>query len=140
MKLISNHIKADNINFEKYKKPKICKMCGDKVIKGLSEKKAILSTFTDFEYLKYNSNIICEDCCKTFLGVFPSEKNPNRFNSLRNYNYIATNKKLEFLKRNECINFILNPPEPPFLFVITYGCKKSKFNPSSQCKIHFDTH
>jgi len=43
---------------------------------------------------------------------------------LRNFSFMATESDLILLKRGDILKWVLNPPEPPFIFAVTYGGKK----------------
>jgi CRISPR type IV-associated protein Csf1 len=99
----------------------ICRMCGKSIIEGVKQKDIIKkSTFTDYQYLKYNSDILCVDCC-ALIGTI---KVNGKKTWLRNFSFICADNGLLFLKRHELLEHILNPPEPPFVYVITYTNKK----------------
>lgn len=99
----------------------ICLFTGKQIKQGISVKKAISANFTDHEYLKYDSGYVSPEAWLCIGSVIHGK---TRLNSLRSYSYIVTESELKLLKHTELIDYILNPPNPPFVFVISYNNKK----------------
>ena len=87
-----------------------CIYCGKMSKIGL--KIGLSNTFTAYSQL-FNGNLICEYCWE-FIKT----------NTFRSRSWIATQDKVNHLKRLEILNYLLNPPKPPFAIYITKGGKK----------------
>lgn len=88
----------------------MCTVCGKDTIEG--KENPFSGTFTGYSYLTHG-NCTCPHCYAFF-------KNPN----FRKKSWIATNQGTNFIKKNECKNFILSPPKPPFFLYITKSHKR----------------
>lgn len=122
MNLIAKHIDTDLLNVEIHKYiDAICAFTGEKINEGILLKDVISDTFTDFESIKFPSEFVSVDIAKLILPVIPTEKN---LNSLRVYSFLATENKLEILKTDSFLPILENPPEPPFIFVVSFSNKK----------------
>ncbi|MBW2672560.1 MAG: hypothetical protein JRD89_03975 [Deltaproteobacteria bacterium] len=86
-----------------------CWLCGGLTGgRGQPVKKTIKDTFTDRDKARWpGSKSVCPGCafCLSFM-------------SLRNYSILATEAGLRHPSRPEIRNFLLEPPEPPFVFCI----------------------
>ncbi len=96
-------------------KDKKCWLCGgDTHGRGLPLKKVIKPTFTNHDIARCkNSESVCEACV---WGLF----NP----SLRNYSILATSRGLEHPSKAQIRNYLINPPEPPFVMTIAVSGQK----------------
>jgi len=94
-----------------------CWLCGGKTEgKGRPIKKAIKGTFLDQPYArKKDSKSICKGCAFCL-----DSKN----SSLRNYSILATEKGLQHPGRNEWRQILFNPPDPPFLAILSVSGQK----------------
>lgn len=110
----------------------ICKMCGKSIQSGIEVKKVIKHTFTDNSYIRFNSNYLCIDCCCLLSKNLIKED--GSISKLMYYSYICTEQELILLKREDLMQWLLNPPNPPFIFCITYKHKKYT---SFKAKINF---
>jgi len=90
-----------------------CCICGKQTKIGY--KFSLSDNFTGFSYLKFG-NLFCP-YCYTFM------KNQN----FRKHCWLATQDEILFLKRNEYLPYLLNPPKDPFAFYITKSFKKQGF-------------
>lgn len=92
-----------------------CWLCGGKTNgKGTPKKKTIKPTFTNHDIAKYPlSQSICEACT---WGLANS--------SLRNYSILATGNGLEHPSKQQIREYLINPPEPPFVFTIAVSGQK----------------
>jgi len=99
----------------------VCCFTGNHITEGVHKKHLIGKTFTDTEYLRYNSDYVGVDAALCLSQVIKSEKG---FNSLRNYNYLATEHELKILKREDILQIIMQPPDPPFCLAVTFSNKK----------------
>jgi CRISPR type IV-associated protein Csf1 len=99
----------------------LCAICGAENQAGLPIKKAVSSNFNDWRYMKYDSNSICCNCAACLDSSALDGK------ALRNYSFIATESELRILSHSDIAQSIMNPPEPPFVFVVTFTHKKHAF-------------
>lgn len=114
----------------------ICCFTGKPITKGIHKKHIVGVNFTDIEYIKYPSDYVSLEVAKCIMPVIPSSNKEGRLNSLRNYSYLATEKELKLLAREDCIEILKNPPSPPFVFAYTYNNKK---HTTFKSKITFNT-
>lgn len=122
MNLIAKHLNRDLISeMISHNINSICLFTGKKINEGVKKKLLISDRFTDTEFLRYPSEYVGIDAALCISPVIKSEKG---YNSLRNYNYLATNDNLRILKREEILQIILDPPEPPFCVAVTFSNKK----------------
>jgi len=115
--LIAKHIKYD---FPLAECSVQCAVCRKKIVQGVPKKKIIKSSFTDYEYLKHISDYLCPQCCALIGQVTVNGKKT----WLRNFSFIASDSEFKVLKRENILKNILNPPDPPFVFCVTYTNKK----------------
>lgn len=99
----------------------VCAFTGEKITKGIKKKVALSGNFTDFEYLKFESDYISIDAFKCLGEVIQTEK---KLNSLRNYSYLVTESELKILKKDELWDIIINTPNTPFILAYTFSSKK----------------
>lgn len=99
----------------------ICLFTGQKITKGIHRKHVIKPTFTDLDYLKYDSDYVSLDVAATMANILPGKTCPV---SLRNYSFVSTEKELKLLKNRELLPYVISPPEPPFFFCISFNNKK----------------
>lgn len=83
----------------------ICCVCGQKTNEG--HKPCFSDNFTGYSYLTHG------DCMCPYCYMFFKDQ------SFRKKSWVATSEGVKFLKRLECKDVILNPPEPPFFLYIT---------------------
>lgn len=96
----------------------LCFLCGEKMEKGIPVKKVFSSVFTDWNAGKSReSTHVCPACCFTILT------GPER-RALRNFSHVANRERLYLPNREELREFLLNPPEPPFVINIAVSQKK----------------
>jgi CRISPR type IV-associated protein Csf1 len=102
-------IEYQNVN-DKY-----CWLCGGEINgKGQSINKAIKNTFMDYDRaMMRDSNSICQGCS------FCLSKS-----SLRNYSILVTGDYLKHPGRNEWREILFDPPEPPFLAILSVSGQK----------------
>lgn len=99
----------------------VCLFTGKPISEGVHRKHLISERFTDTEYLRYPSNYISIDVALCISKVIRSDKG---YNCLRNYSYLATEKELRILQREEILPILLAPPDPPFCLAVTFSNKK----------------
>lgn len=111
-----------NIKIKIYDCDTICAFTGDKIYKGVKKKEFIKDSFTDIEYIKYQSDYCCVESILCMSEVVPNGK--GKFNSLRSYSFIVTENELKIIKnRQDIVNFILNQEIPN---IIAYSFKNKK--------------
>lgn len=94
-----------------------CCFCGAST-NVLPRRDVLSSNFNDWQHVKYNSKYVCMMCAACLGSQALDGK------ALRNYSFIATNDKLITLQLPEISSCVLTPPEPPFVFVVTFTHKK----------------
>ena len=119
IKFIAKHINYDSDKIVDC--DTVCAFTGEKITKGIKKKVALSGNFTDFEYLKFESDYISVDAFKCLGEMIQTEK---KLNSLRNYSYLVTESDLKILKKDELWDIIINPPNPPFILAYTFSSKK----------------
>ena len=95
----------------------LCHRQPDGMTTGHQRKDVISNTFMDVGYLRF-TNEICEYCA-VCLGY-----GKPRTEHIKNYSYLSTQDALIRLKREDIWQHLFNPPEPPFVFAVTYNHKK----------------
>jgi len=95
----------------------LCHRKPDGLVAGFPRDEVISNTFMDVGYLQFTEEI-CEYCAAC-LGY-----GKTRQEFIKNYSYIANEQALIQLKREEIWQHLFNPPEPPFVFCVTYNHKK----------------
>lgn len=110
-------------NFKTVECADICKMCGKHLVQGVKQKDVIKkATFNDYQYLTRKSNFMCIECSALIGDIqFPCDDKKRR---LRSFSFIAELGSIKILKRDRLLEYIIDPPEPPFVFCITYSNKK----------------
>ncbi|CAI1494226.1 conserved protein of unknown function (plasmid) [Thermococcus nautili] len=104
---------SDLLQPEKGDKAGVCVVCGRETKHGhsipFSEK------FTNWPQLQAGE-VICEHC-------YPLVKNQD----FRRHSWVLSKEGVRFLKRDEVLDVLLNPPEPPFGIYVTKTRKKQGF-------------
>lgn len=133
---ISKHLKEkylSNLKLEVHKDiNEICAFTGDKISEGIKKKDFISSTFTDFEYLKFNSEWVSLDIALCMEYIIPNDK--GTLISLRFKSFYVSEKELRFLNRDDLEELIFNIPDSPFIIAVSFGFKK---HISFKSKINF---
>lgn len=99
----------------------VCRLCGEEIWRGVPFSKVVSSNFTDFAAFRFPSAFLCAPCSASLGRAVHPEKGDV---ALRNYSFLATEEDLHFLKREQVWQWMENPPEPPFVFGVTYAGKK----------------
>ena len=95
-----------------------CFLCGEQTDDGIQVKHVFSDVFTDWNRSRYPIGThVCPACAFTILT------NPDGRVSLRNFSFVAADK-LYLPNRIEMRQFLLEPPEPPFLIVLAVSQKK----------------
>lgn len=105
--LAISHICAQPVYGDKQGK---CVLCGIETTAG--NEINFSDNFTGYSYLCYG-DVLCEYC----YGFVKNQQ-------FRYHSWIASKGDIKFLQRNECLDYIINPPDPPFAFYITLTNKK----------------
>lgn len=121
MELISKHLDRKNLKPKIHQVDSICAFTGEKIKEGILLKDLIKKTFTDHDLIRYDSQYASVNIALLIEAVVKSEKG---FNSLRNYSFYADDSCLQFVKRENLLNLLLNIPGKPFQVGITYSNKK----------------
>lgn len=118
---IGRLIETDNLPIEKYNT--VCAFSGEKIIEGIPLEIAIKKTFNDRAFLRYPSTHMSRNAyvCMARLKAFGRDDF-----ELRKFHFIATEKELRILKREELQAILMKPPEPPFVLSITESNKKHR--------------
>ena len=97
----------------------VCMVCGAETEGGIPHKKMLGDTYTDWGIHKMpESSHICKACAFCLL------LNPAKGRiALKNYSYIAADR-LYICNRAEMRDWLVDPPEPPFVAVVTISQKK----------------
>lgn len=119
IKFIAKHIKYESDKIVDC--DTVCAFTGEKITKGIKKKVALSGNFTDFEYLKFDSDYISVDAFKCIGEMIQTEK---KLNSLRNFSYLVTEPELKILKKDELWDIVINTPKPPFILAYTFSSKK----------------
>lgn len=146
---IAKHLNKNNLSKSVHKCNTVCAFTGDKITKGVKLKDITGGTFTDYEFVRYDSDFVSVDAAlcisQSILNDVPSftdrefiafnnksvkfkikeyKKHKQKINSLRNYSFICTNDELFLLTREDFMQYILNPPRPPFIIGYSFNNKK----------------
>ena len=97
-------------NPEKGKIKGKCVFCAENTEFGFE--KEFSGSFTGYTNL-YAGDCICEYCNAFF-----------RDQGYRKHSFIATEEDVFFIKRIEITDFLLDPPDPPFFFYVSYTYQK----------------
>lgn len=100
----------------------ICAFSGERITEGIKKKDFISTTFTDYSYLKYESDYVGLDMALCMEYVIPNEKGVNI--SLRFKSFYCDENEMRFLKRDELENLVFNIPSIPFILCVSFGFKK----------------
>ncbi|MBX3045079.1 MAG: hypothetical protein KF896_15870 [Ignavibacteriae bacterium] len=119
IKFIAKHINYDSDKIVDC--DAVCAFTGEKITKGIKKKVALSGNFTDFEYLKFESDYISVDAFKCLGEMIQTEK---KLNSLRNFSYFVSETELKILKKDEIWDIIINTPNAPFILAYTFSSKK----------------
>lgn len=96
-----------------------CVLCGDNTSNGFELD--FSDTFVGYSFFSSGS-VLCPFC----YAFFKNE-------DFRKKNFLYTNGEIVFYKKNELMNFLKNPPEPPFYIYLT----KSKLKKGWLGKLHY---
>lgn len=113
IKLVDPMTHKDMEEFDGY-----CYLCGEPTTHGMKLKKVFSNVFTDWNIGKYRTSThVCPACCFTILT------SPER-HALRTFSNVANKDNLYLPNRVEMREFLLHPPEPPFVINLAVSQKK----------------
>lgn len=149
IEFIAQHLNKNNLSKSVHKCNTVCAFTGNKITEGVKLKDITGGTFTDYEYVRYDSDfvsVVAALCIsqailndthsytdrehieidETAVKIETKEykKHKRKINSLRNYSFICTSDELKLLSRDDFIQYILNPPRPPFIIGYSFNNKK----------------
>lgn len=95
-----------------------CMVCGKEITEGVPWKKVVGGSFTNWdEFMSPSSTHVCKECAVTLMtGDIATQ--------LRRSSFIVTEQGVEFFPNSDLAAKIFNPPEPPFIFCVTFSFKK----------------
>lgn len=111
---ISKHLKLEN-----YKDIEKCCICGERG-EAIKSKKIFSGNFNDWQYIKFDSEYICNKCASCFSSKAFDGK------ALRNYSVLITDDLIEKINRQLILQTIKNPPKK-FAMIVTFSQKKHCF-------------
>lgn len=95
-----------------------CYLCGEVMSKGIKVKKVFSGRFTDWNSgNSRHSSHVCPSC--SFCVLTSPTKS-----SLRMFSHVANKDKLHLTNRIELRDYLLKPPEPPFVINLAVSQKK----------------
>jgi hypothetical protein len=113
---------------------KTCWLCGEPANISFPLRKGISKTFCLSEQSRFvNGDIICLPChamsSKKYFDAYAGARpemglKPGYATSWRNYSHVAFSDHHSCPNRSEWSKWLLNPPEPPFLFVMAISSQK----------------
>ena len=138
MNLISKYLNIANIPSKVFDVDTICAFTGEKITKGVKLSDIAGDTFTDHAYIKYDSEFVSIDIALLIqpvirIGESVKKNGKENWTALRNYSYYASENELKLLKRDDILDLLLNIPNLPFCFAVTYSNKK---HTSFKCKLN----
>ena len=124
--LIARHIDIANLSTPIHEGIKAtCAFTGRTITKGCRIKDAISANWTDWDWIRHGDEWVSVEFVLCIADCIPSDnEGSSRCAGLRNFSFVADVAGLCKLKNTELLDALLNPPNPPFVFVITEGGKK----------------
>lgn len=96
----------------------ICFLCGEPMTQGMKLKKVFSNVFTDWNTAKNPAGThVCPACCFSILTT------KERY-GLRTFSNVANEERLWLPNRVEMREFLLRPPDPPFVINLAVSQKK----------------
>lgn len=90
----------------------LCKICGEFLVLGVSEKEAIKDTFNNVDLFKHESHFVCQACAFALSSKF-------RYTS-----FVSTTDEYTPFKNDALWRALIHPPNPPFVFCVTESFHK----------------
>ncbi len=113
---------SENLTKKVYDVDSICSFSGQRITKGILRKDFISSTFTDYQYLKYDSDYVGLDIALCMEYVIPNGK--GKLISLRFKSFYVSEDSIRFLNREDLEGLIFNIPNDKFVLCVSFGFKK----------------
>ena len=98
-----------------------CAFCGMRSQHCFPIKDILSANFNDHKYMRHDTDHVCDHCASCLDSKTLNGK------ALRNYSVIATESGITSLARNSIHRYIIEPPAPPFVFMVTFTHKKHIF-------------
>lgn len=141
MNIIAKHLikHVDNLKCKIYEGlDTVCSFSGVQITRGVKNNDLIKDTFTDHEYIKYNSGYTSVEYALLLSEIIPSPSLKGNLVALRVCNYFVTERSIIFPNRGDILDIILNLKEEylPFILVVTYSNKK---HTAYKTRLNYDT-
>ena len=122
LSIITRHLDQSGMKLRKWQNiDSFCAFTGAPITVGVKLSDVIKKTFTDQAFIRYPSEYVSLEIAMLLETTVPAEKG---YNCLRNYSFLATEKELLLLKREDILSHILSPPRDFYYFCVTYSNKK----------------
>lgn len=96
----------------------MCFLCGEPMTHGMKLKKVFSNVFTDWNVAKNSSGThVCPACC---FSILTSKER----HGIRTFSNVANEDNLWLPNRPELRDFLLKPPDPPFVINLAVSQKK----------------
>lgn len=92
------------------------------------------AVFSEWEYVRGKSGYVSVPTALAIREILPSSNKEGLFNALRSYSYFATEKEFKILKREDLLDTLLNLPNEPFVFAVTFSSKKHTSYKAKLCQ------
>ena len=120
VELIGKHLDRNNLRLTNYAINSKCAISGKDITQGILVTDLVSDVFTDWQYIRHGKYVSIEAA----LCIAEVIKTDKGYNSLRNYSYIATPDKFQFLKREHILDTLLTLNESQFCIAVSYSFKK----------------
>lgn len=138
---LAQNIRIDDSTLPLVECNSICAFSGECITRGVKTSLAIKDTFTDRAYLRYESEYISREAyiCMNPVAFGDKVRKGSKTGlpqwQMRSYSYLATESAFRTLPREEWMQWILHPPEPPFALSFTESGQKHR---SFKTAINYD--
>ena len=120
VELIGKHLDRNNLRLTNHAINSKCAISGKDITQGILVTDLVSDVFTDWQYIRHGKYVSIEAA----LCIAEVIKTDKGYNSLRNYSYIATPDKFQFLKREHILETLLTLNESQFCIAVSYSFKK----------------
>lgn len=124
--LIAKHLDKGALN-NKIKtglKDTVCAWSGEPITEGMRIKDAVSNNWTDWAAFRHGGEYLSLDFVACLAEIIPSPKDPTKLRSLRHFSFYCDEQELRFLKRDQMLNLLMQPPRVPFVLGISEGGQK----------------